>query len=67
LTPAGSPPLLRGVLFLLIFEGQGMSAAQIQKYAIFLAMVVVSVGIANTIVRRVPVAGPVVDKVLAGL
>lgn len=44
-----------------------MSAADMKKYLILFAVVVVSIGVANTLGRRVPVAGALIQKVMAGV
>ena len=44
-----------------------MNAGALKKYAMLFATVVLMIGIANTVARRVPVVGPVVKMVMDGL
>ena len=44
-----------------------MNAGAMKKYLILFAVVVVSIGVANTFGRRVPVVGPLIQKVMAGV
>ena len=44
-----------------------MNAAAMKKYGILFLFLVIGIGAANTMGRRVPVIGPLVQKVMAGV
>lgn len=44
-----------------------MSKSELLGYAKFFAMVVIAIGVAATIQKRVPVVGGIVNKVMAGV
>lgn len=44
-----------------------MSQAQLKKYAVNALFVIAVIAVANTIQRRVPVAGPFLGQVMQGL
>jgi hypothetical protein len=67
LTVVFFPDSLRAVSISHQREGLPMSAAQLQKYLMNIAFVALAIGIIATVQRRVPVIGPLVQKVTEGL
>ena len=44
-----------------------MSKTDLKKYFMLFVAVIVSIGVANTLQRRVPVAGGIIGKVMDGI